>query len=191
MKIRAVLYSDFNCPFCYALHERLDRLQCWEQVQWKGVPHAPFLSVPMARWSGGSLSELDNEVAIVQRLAPEIVIAAPHGKPNTKPAISAVACVTVCYPKQAHRLIQSFYRALWRDGLDLSSSVVIEDLIGRIGLPVQQLCREAAGMAGSLEAWENDWKATGHSSVPLLERHDQAILVGLVKEADLRSFMKA
>jgi predicted DsbA family dithiol-disulfide isomerase len=107
MKVRATLYSDFNCPFCYALHERLDRLQCWEHVQWKGVQHASFLSVPMTRWSGGDLSELRDEVAFVQRLAPEIPIAVPSGKPNTKLAIAVVAGVMATYPEQAHRLIQS------------------------------------------------------------------------------------
>ena len=190
MRVRATLYSDFNCPFCYALHERLERLQCWEHVQWKGVQHAPFLGVPMARWCGGSLSELKDEVAFVQRLAPETAIAVPSGKPNTKLAIAVVAGVMATYPERAHRLIQSLYRALWRDGLDLSSSTVVEDLTDRIGLPAQQLLGDAAGMTGVLEAWENDWRATDHSSVPLLERNDGAILGGLTKEADLQCFMK-
>ncbi|MGH7257807.1 MAG: DsbA family oxidoreductase [Nitrospiraceae bacterium] len=190
MTVRVTLYSDFNCPFCYALHERLDRLQCWDHVQWKGVQHAPFLSVPMTRWSGGDLSELRDEVAFVQRLAPEIVITVPSGKPNTKLAIAVVAGVMATYPEQARRLIQSLYRALWRDGLDLSSSAVIEGLTDRIGFPAQQLLRDAVGMTRLLEAWENDWRANDHSSVPLLERNDRAILVGLTKEEDLRRFMK-
>ncbi len=46
------------------------------------------------------------------------------------------------------------------------------------------LLRDAVGMTRLLEPWENDWRATDHSSVPLLERNDRAILVGLTKEED-------
>ena len=46
------LFSDFNCPFCYALHERLHRLQLLDHCAWKGVQHAPYLPIPMRPWQG-------------------------------------------------------------------------------------------------------------------------------------------
>ena len=33
------LFSDVNCPFCYAMHERLYTLGLMEQISWHGVFH--------------------------------------------------------------------------------------------------------------------------------------------------------
>lgn len=41
------LYSDFNCPFCYALYELLQELQFIDRCEWRGVQHASHLSNPM------------------------------------------------------------------------------------------------------------------------------------------------
>lgn len=85
------LFSDFNCPFCYAMHERLHGLGLMPQISWHGVQHARQLPVPMQTWSGHSASELKQEVEMVRRWAPELSIALPWGKPNSGPAIAAAA----------------------------------------------------------------------------------------------------
>ena len=46
--IVATLYSDPNCPFCYAIGERLLTLSVERQVEWRGVQHAPHLYVTAA-----------------------------------------------------------------------------------------------------------------------------------------------
>src|SRR5690349_22882248 len=61
---RFFLYSDFNCPFCYALHERLHDLGLIERCEWRGVQHAPQLPRPMKPWSGSLGAELRHEVAM-------------------------------------------------------------------------------------------------------------------------------
>ena len=90
------LYSDFNCPFCYAMHERLHALGVMDRISWQGVQHAPHLPVPMAGWAGHLAAELKQEVQMVRRLAPELPIAVPPGKPNTGRAIAAAA-MRRCY----------------------------------------------------------------------------------------------
>jgi hypothetical protein len=82
-----ILYSDFNCPFCYALHERLHDMDLLGRCEWRGVQHAPHLPRPMKPWQGSPGAELRQEVAVVQRLAPGLPIALPPGKPNTRAAI--------------------------------------------------------------------------------------------------------
>ena len=85
------LYSDFNCPFCYAMHERLHSLGVMDRISWQGVQHAPHLPVPMAGWAGHLAAELKQEVQMVRRLAPELPVAVPPGKPHTGRAIAASA----------------------------------------------------------------------------------------------------
>ena len=81
------LYSDFNCPFCYAMHERLHEMNLLARCEWRGVQHASHLPRPMKPWQGSLGDELRHEVTVVQRLAPGLPIALPPGKPNTRPAI--------------------------------------------------------------------------------------------------------
>src|SRR5262249_47408535 len=73
---------DFNCPFCYALHQRLYDLNLLDRCDWRGVQHAPHLPSPMKPWQGSLGAELRHEVAAVQHLAPGLPIALPPGKPN-------------------------------------------------------------------------------------------------------------
>ena len=113
-----ILYSDFNCPFCYALGERIIALGSADRIAWRGVQHAPHLPLPMAQAGPAFASELAREVQFVQRLAPEISIALPRGKPNTDPAIQAVAAAMNVDPHKAHRLATSLYRMFWQHGID-------------------------------------------------------------------------
>jgi hypothetical protein len=47
-----LLYSDFNCPFCYAMHERLYEMNLLTRCEWRGVQHASHLPRPMKPWQG-------------------------------------------------------------------------------------------------------------------------------------------
>lgn len=182
-----VLYSDFNCPFCYAMHERLQAQGVLEIIQWRGVQHAPHLPIPMAGWSGRLHEELRQEVAMVKRLAPDLPIAAPMGKPNTKSAIELAARVVARVPEKGRELVARFYGALWCEGRDVSDHNVQTELLAAIGLGT--VFQEDLMARSVVERWENEWGQTGHSGVPLLVRADGAILIGLAREADLQSFL--
>ncbi len=181
-----VLYSDFNCPFCYAMHERL-QAQGVLKIQWRGVQHAPHLPIPMAAWNGRLLEELRQEVAMVKRLAPDLPIAVPMGKPNTKSAIEFAARVVARLPEKGRELVACLYGALWREGRDLSDQNVQADLLAAIGFDT--VFHEDPTTRSVVEQWEKEWGQTGHSGVPLLVRPDGAILIGLAREADLKSFL--
>ncbi|MCP4469315.1 MAG: hypothetical protein GY815_01290 [Gammaproteobacteria bacterium] len=75
------VYADFNCPFCYALNERLHAMGLGERVDFRGVQHAPSASSDHAGLE--VLTELTREVAEVRRRAPSIEIAVPLFRPSS------------------------------------------------------------------------------------------------------------
>src|SRR5919107_1498001 len=92
--MRAVLYTDVNCPFCYATETRLEALGVQDQVEWRGVEHEPDLPVPMVRDDAELNEEVADEVEQVRSRAPEVPIEVPTGKPNTARAIAAAVAAT-------------------------------------------------------------------------------------------------
>ena len=184
------LYSDFNCPFCYAMHERLHELGVMEAISWQGVQHAPHLPTPMAAWAGHLGLELRQEVEMVRRLAPELTIAVPKGKPNTRTAIAVSARALRADPLRARDFIRSIYRLFWVDGQDVSDEGLLQreaerhgfqgpELVGPTAPPVEQVLRD----------WGDQWGETEHQGVPLLQRSDAQVLVGLVPMETLQRFL--
>ena len=183
------LYSDFNCPFCYAMHERLHAAGVMERVEWRGVQHAPQLPIPMARWNGRLMDELRHEVAIVGRLAPMLPINLPEGKPNTRPAIHLAARVLEKHAEQGKELVRRMYTLFWREGQDISDARVLGQLLTSLDLDSNGLLGTSEATSQLLAAWEHRWHGTGQAGVPLLERPDGTLLVGLARDPDLDRFL--
>lgn len=180
---RFVLYSDFNCPFCYALHERVHDLGLIDRCQWRGVQHAPQLPRPMKPWSGSLGAELRHEVTMVQRLAPGLPIALPPGKPNTLPAIEQAVALLRKDPQYGLDFIQRAYRAFWCDGRDISDPLVLKELAG------EHFAEDIDGQNQVIaQKWETAWHATGQNGVPLLVSPDGDLLVGCVSKEQIRQF---
>ena len=178
-----LLYSDFNCPFCYALHERLHELQLLHRCAWRGVQHAPHLPRPMKAWEGSLGAELRHEVAVVQRLAPGIPIALPSGKPNTGPAIKRAGQLLRQSSLQGMELVRRTYRAFWCDGEDISDPVVLSRLAEGLG----------GGEAGDesrrmVQEWDAAWHETGQAGVPLVVSPGGVLLVGCVPIEQIQAF---
>jgi 2-hydroxychromene-2-carboxylate isomerase len=181
------VYGDFNCPFCYALHERLHDTQLIGRCEWRGVQHASYLPRPMKAWQGTHRAELEHEVAVVRRLAPGLPIAMPSGKPNTGLAIAQAIAVLSQDISLGRNFIREAYRAFWRDGLDLSDPKVLEQVLRAIGAPME---KSGAGLSERLaREWEKAWHETGQASVPIIVSPDGELLVGcLPREHILRFF---
>lgn len=181
-KLLGVVYSDPNCPFCYAMGERLHALGVSEQVEWRGVQHAPHLTIPLAPASAGLARELEAEVAAIGQLAPELPIAKPIGKPNTAPAILAIAQALRHDPGAGHVFKDSVYRAFWVHGRDISSPDELERLAAEANLPPLVEMPPADDL---VRAWARSWMELGTGGVPLLIRTDGRGLVGLTTMAKL------
>jgi len=176
-----LLYSDFNCPFCYALHERLHDLGLIDRCEWRGVQHAPHLPQPMKPWSGSRGAELQQEVSIVQRLAPGLAITLPPGKPNTKLAIALAASYLQRDRDRGMQVVRALYRAFWVDGKDISSPFVLDEFGISDGTDLDQM----------IEDWNDGWHETGQAGVPIIVSHTGDQLVGCLPEEQVRRFFSA
>lgn len=180
---QVILYSDFNCPFCYALHERLHEMGLLESCEWRGVQHAPHLPRPMRPWQGSLGAELKHEVAVVQRLAPNLPIIVPSGKPNTLPAIELAVALLQRNPLSGREFVRRTYQAFWCDGQDISDPAVLKQLAG------DQSVEDCDGEHQIVpQRWETAWHATGQNGVPLLVSPDGDLLVGCVPAEQVRHF---
>ena len=177
------LFSDFNCPFCYALHERLYDLNLIDRCDWRGVQHAPHLPSPMKPWQGSLGAELRHEVAVVQRLAPGLPIALPPGKPNTRPAIERAIALLSLNRTNGMEFIRQAYQALWRAGRDISDRKVLMDLTGDA---VEEESNDSSRRMA--QEWETAWHATRQAGVPLIVSPEGNLLVGCVPTEDIIGF---
>jgi predicted DsbA family dithiol-disulfide isomerase len=182
-----ILYSDFNCPFCYALGERLLAAASTHRVEWRGVQHAPYLPIPMANAGAALAAELSNEVGAIRRLTPEVSIALPRGKPNTGPAIRAVAAALKIDRDCAHAFKDSLYREFWQRGADISDVGVLSELAKAATLPEEL---DVSEIKPTVSAWQRAWESNGLGGVPSMIRGDGAALVGLVTSEAIRDFLK-
>jgi predicted DsbA family dithiol-disulfide isomerase len=178
-----LLYSDFNCPFCYALHERLHGLNVIDRCEWRGVQHAPHLPRPMKPWDGALGAELRHEVAMVQRLAPGVPIQLPPGKPNTRPAIEQAVVLLREDRTRGMDFVRKTYRAFWCEGKDISDPSVLTLLAdGHLFSGQDGQTQRTA------QDWEEAWQMTGQAGVPLIVSPDGDLLVGCVPEERVRRF---
>jgi predicted DsbA family dithiol-disulfide isomerase len=185
---RNLLYSDFNCPFCYAMHERLHELALIARCEWRGVQHASHLPRPMKPWQGSLEAELRHEVAVVQRLAPGLPIALPPGKPNTKPAIELAVALLRRDPSHMMAFVRETYRAFWCEGRDISDSGVLRQLVEKVGGSSESMGSIDGEDRRVAQEWEAAWHATGQAGVPLIVSPDNYLLVGCAPLEDVRQF---
>lgn len=188
IEARTVLYSDFNCPFCYAMHERLHEMNLIGRCEWRGVQHASHLPRPMKPWQGALGAELRHEVTVVQRLAPGLPIALPPGKPNTRPAIEQA--VVLLGRDQSHGMafVCETYRAFWCEGKDISDPEVLRqlaELAGGSPESVGTITNESRQVA---QEWEAAWHVTGQAGVPLMVSPEGDLLVGCAPIEQIRQF---
>lgn len=173
-----LLYSDVNCPFCYALHERLHELRLIDRCEWRGVQHAPQLPRPMKAWSGSFAAELRQEVGVVQQLAPGLPIALPSGKPNTGPAIALAASQFQRDRAAGMQVVRTLYQAFWVNGQDISNPFVLDEFGITDGSDLDQMIGE----------WNVAWHETGQAGVPVIVSPQGDLLVGCVPAEQIQRF---
>jgi predicted DsbA family dithiol-disulfide isomerase len=186
MTHHAIVFSDPNCPFCYATEARLHDLGLEHLVRWCGVQHAPHLPAPMAPADRALAGELPAEVQAIRIRAPEVDIAVPPGKPNTELAIRYAAAALRRDPAAGRGFVRSLYRAFWTQGLDLSDPAILARLADQPGLVGLQPDEAAIALS---DGWQHAWERTRLGGVPLFVRHDRKPLYGLVDSDELRAFL--
>ncbi|MBI3603772.1 MAG: DsbA family protein [Nitrospirae bacterium] len=189
-----ILYSDFACPFCYALEEYLGTLPGETRIAWRGVqPDAGADARPNAMMDVEDLSratDIAQEVALVQQSWPDLPIIVPRHTPDTRDAIHATAVFSLIDDFRAQTFRQACYRACWRDGLDLADRLVLRTLAERVGLARSAMeLLDHPHIAETVALWKRQWEESGVRSLPLLIRRDGAKLSGLVDRERLTRFL--
>ena len=182
-----VIYADFNCPFCYALNERLQALGLEDRIDYRSVQHAPVASSERSEVS--ILAALSREVADVRRRAPSVQIATPLFRPSSAAATELLDRVSRQSPQYASRLRRAIFQALWVEGLDISLPEVLESLLLQQDIDLGLV---KTGSSEALSAWQTEWSNNsefeGKIPVVISERGEKVI--GFPLESELNSFLK-
>ena len=181
------LYTDLNCPFCYATEQRLGALDAHDLIEWRGVEHEPDLPVPMLTDDEDLSEELADEVAQVRSRAPEVEIEQPPGKSNTARALEFVAAAERLDPVRGREVRHATYRAFWAEGRDISDPDVLAEIAREHGLPAVEVRPEDKLRVTS---WRLDWERSPLRGVPLLVRSDGEVLYGLKDTETLAGFVR-
>ena len=125
-----IYFADLNCPFCYALDERILELGLAEQVVWQGIQHLHTVE----QWKDITPARLAEEVGRLAQLAPDLPIRVPPRLPPTGLPILALAEIGLTDAAAAARVRRGLHRALWIEGHDISSPAVIGEVCRSLGL---------------------------------------------------------
>lgn len=179
------VYADLNCPFCYALHQQLVALGRMAVVDWRLVEHAPDVSV--FNNTPESQAELASEVFTVRSRAPDVQIALPPLRSDSRFATLCVIAAREICPQKAAQLLKNLYEALWVDGLDISATPVIYNCITAAGLPGELTIEEhhETQLDTDQATWE---QAHNHLRVPVLIDADGRKVLGLPTGEQISTF---
>ena len=184
---RFVVYADFNCPFCYAVNERLQAMNLEDRVDFRTIQHAPSISSNQTSFE--ILSELTREIAELRRRAPSIQINLPTFRPNSAAASTLVNAVNHTDPEKARQLRQRIYRALWIDGQDISDPVLLNSLLKELEIEAPN---DAALQSQTLTAWQAEWDSNPafDRNIPIVVSDSGETVVGYPLEPELDAFLQ-
>lgn len=146
------VYGDLNCPFCYALNERLQVYAREITIRWRSVQHLPNVDGNAPTFQ--EQAQLTAEVASVRKRAPEVQIVSPPARPNSALASRILAACEMRGDK-VNVLRSLIYRALWREALDISDADILAGLVDQAGLQPVELTDE---VDAELAAWQEVWE---------------------------------
>lgn len=182
-----IVYADFNCPFCYALNERLHAMGLGECVDFRSVQHAPSASSKHAGLE--VLTELTREVAEVRRRAPSVEIAVPLFRPGSAPASAVLDLVSKKYPTKASPLRSRIFQCLWVDGLDISDPEILQFMLDGLGIDESVKDIQASD---DMSAWQEQWDSDSEfeRSLPIVISEQGEKVVGFPLEPELDAFLQ-
>jgi diguanylate cyclase (GGDEF)-like protein len=182
-----IAYIDFNCPYCFALHERVLRWDLSDKVNWCMIEHSShILDGPFDLHQEQLLS---TEVVEVHHRAPDVDLMLPAQRCRSTFATRLQAYVQREFYDKRHDFRRDVFRALWQAGKDIGEPEVLAELLDRHGIPSMflELCEEEPPEnTTSQKAWqEGDYDA----SIPVLtDPVSGRVLIGLPDERTLKAF---
>ncbi|MGH1344136.1 MAG: DsbA family oxidoreductase [Nannocystales bacterium] len=183
-----VAYGDFNCPFCYALEERLTTRTADARVEWRLVEHAPELPATLEEATEQEQQELAQELAALVVRAPDVPIRKPPFRPQSGPAIRACIAASHIAPAAADQLRLAVFRALWLEGRNIADGAVLGGLASACGI---RETLNGSAYAAHASGWTAEWRAAQFNRIPCLVSRNDAKLLGLSTVDRLDLFLRS
>ena len=183
-----IAYVDFNCPYCFALHERVQRWNLGDKVTWCMIEHSShILDGPFDLHQEQLLT---TEVVEVHHRAPDVDLMLPSQRCRSTFATRLQAYVQREYPDKLHTFRSDVFRALWQQGKDIGEHASLLELLESHDIPPMflEFCEEEPPeITASQKAWqEGDYD----SSIPVLtDPVSGRVLIGLPDERTLKAFL--
>lgn len=181
-----IVYGDLNCPFCYALEERLVAADVLPQIEWRMVEHAPELPIEAKNAQFEELEELALELEAIVERAPDVKLGRPQFRPSSGLAIRTLAEAISIDPARAWALRLSLFRALWRNGRNIADPEVVSALVERVGLPPLHGTPEATETA---RRWTREWREAKFERIPVMISDVGTKLLGLMPARRIELFL--
>ena len=183
------IYADFNCPFSYALNERLFAFGLENRVDFRLIQHKP--EADRDKIDLTILSELTTEVAEVRRRMPSIKINPPMFRPNTAPPIALIYKISREDPFQAAQLRHRIFRALWVDGEDISDPDMLASLL--LDLDIELRSTRVVLNNQELTAWQSEWENNieFNRNLPVIVSEKGETVIGSLLEPELDAFLES
>lgn len=143
--MKVIIYGDFNCPYSNLASQRADLLsKAGVTVDWRAVEHDRSLPATGSR-TDGTRDAWDRELAEVASLA----LPGEH-VPNQPPAlVSNTEAAVAAYAEAvsdgvADELRRSLFRAIWVQGMHLSSAYEVSSLVTELMWPQEDITARLA-----------------------------------------------
>ena len=130
---RALIISDFNCPYCYVLNEWIQVLGMGNRVRWIGIEHRPSLP-QIGDNSEGEIETLTREVADVHRRAPGIDLRRPKAWISSHEALLLQNALEDEEPELAPAIRSRIFRSYWNEGRSISNQSVLDNILEEFGI---------------------------------------------------------
>jgi diguanylate cyclase (GGDEF)-like protein len=182
-----VAFIDLNCPYCFAIHERVTRWGLAEKLEWCMVEHASHvLDGPFDLHQEELLS---TEVFEVHHRAPDVELLLPPQRCRSTTATRLIIHVQRRFPDRVHAFRQAVYRALWQAGQDIGDARVLTSLLQEHDMPAV-LVAECDVEPPELTAWQDDWDSADFDHcIPVLAHPESGrVLIGLATERTITEF---
>ena len=183
-----VVYGDLNCPFCFALHERLFAWNLLDRIEWRLIVHAPDLEGSSFSMEDQSL--LANEVFSIHHRAPDVPVTLPKIRPGSETATRLMETLDDLPVAQQVKIRVALYRALWMEGQDIGDADTLADLVSALG--VEGSSTPAETPAEKFSAWQKEWESRDDFDrrIPIMKRvSNDSLLLGLPTEEALVDFL--
>lgn len=183
---RYLIFSDLNCPFCFAMHERITALNLHNEVEWCLIEHAPAFSSETMTEDQGAL--LEHEYGLVKQRAKEVGIKQPRFCVNTHLALLTYYHVHKVDKAKGQQFLHTLYQAYWMQGEDISDPQVLYELLEVLELSnININAEDRIQLNERQKQWQQD---SFERRIPAIQAPDGQVMLGLQNSESIREFIE-